>query len=147
MSMGGDPLTVDERATWLAVKRLGGDALAAVGRDIEAATGLSGADFGVLTRLIDLGGGSLPQASLLMSLGWEKSRLSHQLTRMDKRRLLKRIRDADRGAVVEMLPLGNERVGPARLIHAAAVRRHVLRHLSQDEARMIVTIARRLEGA
>ncbi|APH55098.1 Transcriptional regulator, MarR family [Granulibacter bethesdensis] len=143
--MSSGPLNSDEHATWLAVKRLSGHALAAVGRDIETATGLSGADFGILTRLDDLGSGSLSQAALLASLEWEKSRLSHQLTRMEARQLVKRTRADDRSVTVQLLPEGKQRVNMARPIHAEAVRKYILQHISDDEAGMLVTIVGRLE--
>lgn len=144
--MSSGPLNSEERATWLAVKRLSGHALAAVGRDIEAATGLSGADFGILTRLDDLGEGSLSQAALLTSLEWEKSRLSHQITRMEARQLVKRTRTENRSVTVQLLPEGRRRVNMARPIHAEAVRRYILQHINVGEARMLVTIVGRLEN-
>jgi len=143
--MSSGALNSDERATWLAVKRVSGHALAAVGRDIEMATGLSGADFGILTRLDDLGGGSLSQAALLTSLEWEKSRLSHQLTRMEVRQLVKRTRTDNRSLTVQLLPEGKERVNMAQPIHAEAVRKYILQHINDDEARMLMTIVERLE--
>ncbi|NVN03938.1 MULTISPECIES: MarR family winged helix-turn-helix transcriptional regulator [Asaia] len=144
--MSSDALTSNEHATWLAVKRLSGRALASVGRDIEAVTGLSGADFGILTRLEDLGHGRLSQAALLTSLEWEKSRLSHQLTRMEARRLVKRTRAADRSVTVQSLPEGKERAALARPIHAQAVRTYILQHISNEEAQMLVTIVGRLKN-
>jgi DNA-binding MarR family transcriptional regulator len=143
--MSSGSLTCDEQATWLAVERLSGHALAAVGRDIEAATGLSGADFGILTQLDDLGRGSLSQAALLASLEWEKSRLSHQLTRMEARQLVKRTRADGRGVTVQLSSEGKELVDRARPMHADAVRKYILRHIGDDEARMLVAIVERLE--
>lgn len=147
MTVNNGPLGDCERATWLAVKGLSGDALGAVSRDIEAATGLSGADFGILTRLDDLGGGRLSQAALQTSLGWEKSRLSHQLTRMEARMLVERRRASDRSVTIWMQPTGKERVDLARPVHAEAVRKHILQHISDEEARMLVTIVERLKRA
>ncbi len=57
-------------------KALERHAVAAVGRDIEAATGLFGADFGILTRISDLARDSLSQAALLTLLGWKRSPVS-----------------------------------------------------------------------
>ena len=145
--MSADVLSDDEQATWLAVKRLSGQALAAVSRDIEAATGLSGADFGILARLEDLGAGRLAQATLLASLEWEKSRLSHQLTRMEVRHLTERDRSDARSVMVRMLPFGRERIALARPVHALAVRRHILRHTTPDEARILTRIVQRLTTA
>ena len=61
-----------------------------IDRDLQDATGLTGSDFAVLSRLVDLGGGELRQKDLAASIGWDKSRLSHHLTRMEERALLAR---------------------------------------------------------
>lgn len=141
---GIDRLSADERATWEAVKRLSGAALSTVGGHIEAATGFSAADFAILTRLEDLGGGSLAQAALLMSLAWEKSRLSHQLTRMAARGLIERERSDGRGVLVHLSASGRDRIAAARPVHAEAVRTNVLRHIAPDEARALAAIVDRL---
>ena len=145
--MSHDRLTPDECAAWEAIKRLSGQALAAVGRDIEAATGLSGADFGILTRIADLGAGCLSQADLLASLQWEKSRLSHQLTRMEARRLVARERSGRRDVTIHLLACGREQAARARPIHAQSVRRHVLRHIDAEDARVLARIVDRLSRA
>lgn len=61
---------------WAAWKGASEAVRAAVGADITAATGLSDPDFGVLTRLTDLGDGTLRQSELAKSMGWHRSRLS-----------------------------------------------------------------------
>ena len=66
----------------------------------EHATDLSGPEFGVLSRLAAFGKGEMRQNEIATVMGWEKGRLSHQLTRMEKRKLIKR-RPADgRGTLV-----------------------------------------------
>lgn len=140
------PLTKRELQIWSAVKRLGDTVFSAVALELEADTGLSGADFGILSRLEDLGGGELTQAALLASLEWQKSRLSHQLTRMEARGLVKRERIPGQGAVVTILPPARERIARARPVHAVAVRKHVLRHLTPHEADVLLAITGRLSA-
>lgn len=131
-------------ALWHALKKLGDVALSRVGSEIEAATRLSGADFGILSRLEDLGGGKLDQRDLLASLGWHKSRLSHQLTRMEARGLLRRKRLASgRGVAVMIRPQGAQAIATARPIHAAAVRKHVLLRLAPEDEQVILRLADR----
>ncbi len=60
-------------------------------REVSEQTGLSEGDFGILDRLDLHGDGQLRQQDLAKSMNWDKSRLSHHLTRMEKRNLL--IRD------------------------------------------------------
>jgi DNA-binding MarR family transcriptional regulator len=142
------PLSTEELQVWHALKQLSETALARVGGDIEAASGLSGADFAILSRLEDLGGGMLLQNKLARLLGWNKARLSHQLTRMQARELLRRDRPSTgRGVEISILTLGRDAIATARPVHAASIRHHLLRHLKADEARTLVDVVRRLQGA
>ena len=94
-------------------------------REMHASGELSMPDFGVLVRLSEAEGEHLRVTELARALRWEKSRLSHQLTRMERRGLVTR-RSCDhdgRGAHAELTPAGRsalERVAPA---HAEEVRR------------------------
>ncbi|GGF54389.1 transcriptional regulator [Marmoricola endophyticus] len=119
------PLSADELALWHAFKHAAEHVRRRVGEEIAQATGLSDPDYGILTRLDD-GAGRLRQQELATSMGWHRSRLSHQLTRMETRGLVQR-RDADGGGVVVRLTdAGADAVALARPVHAAAVRRHLL---------------------
>jgi DNA-binding MarR family transcriptional regulator len=144
MSKGAKPLSEAEKELWHALKKLSEVGLAAVGSVIESATGLSGADFGILSRLEDLGGGVLPQQELQLSLGWDRSRLSHQLTRMESRGLLQR-QAAARRVTVKILRNGRDVIAAARPIHAAAIREHIFPHINAKEADLIVRLVRRIE--
>ena len=131
--MKSDRLNAKEAELWHAWKMAQNAVMARVGRDLLAKTGLSGADFGVLTRLLDLGDGQCRQQDLADSMDWDKSRLSHHLTRMEKRELVRR-RPADtRGVVVEILPAGGEAIAKALPVHARAVRRHLLGRIKRTD--------------
>lgn len=69
---------------------MGEDVLGRVGRDIAQSTGLTGPEFGVLSRLAALGKGEMRQQALARMMGWDRTRLSHQLTRMQERELIER---------------------------------------------------------
>ena len=51
-------------------------------RQLQASSGLSLADYSVLSVLSEAPGGRLRPYCLSATLGWEKSRLHHQLTRL-----------------------------------------------------------------
>jgi DNA-binding MarR family transcriptional regulator len=141
------PLSESERELWFAIKKLGEHALSQVGNEIERCTGLSGSDFGVLTRLEDLGGGALGQSELGKSLDWDKSRLSHHLSRMEKRDLVAReTAEGGRGVIIVITETGRREIAAARPIHADAVRRHLLQHISTRDAAVILKLARRLSA-
>jgi DNA-binding MarR family transcriptional regulator len=105
-----------------------------VAADIMAATGLSDPDFGVLTRVVELGGGRMRQNLLAESMGYHRSRLSHHLSRMEDRGLV--IREPVSGGVdVVATSSGAAAAAAARPAHAAAVRRHLLDPLADcDQA-------------
>ncbi|MEU3512790.1 MarR family winged helix-turn-helix transcriptional regulator [Streptomyces longwoodensis] len=118
------PLTSEERDFWYAWKRAQEAVRTRVIEDVTAATGLSGAEIGVLIR-IDDAGGALRQNALAASLGWDRTRLSHQVTRMETRGLLTRTK-VPGGVEVGMGPAGRAAIETARPIHASAVRQHLI---------------------
>ena len=72
---------------------------------------------------------------------WDKSRLSHQLTRMQQRGLIER-RYSDRTSVLVVLTkLGQEKLESARPIHAESVRRNLLSRLTPEQVDTIVRVS------
>lgn len=115
--------------------------MARVGRDIAEATGLSGPDFGVLSRLANIGKGEMRQQRLAEVMGWDKSRLSHQLTRMQNRKLIER-REAEKRVVLIVLTRhGREKLEAAWPVHAESVRRNLLDRLSAEQIATLVRIS------
>src|SRR6185437_620937 len=53
-------------------------------------SGLSGADYEILAVLSAPDGDRMPARDLCTALSWEKSRLSHQVRRMEKDKLIRR---------------------------------------------------------
>lgn len=133
-------LSPQELRIWHAFQIMGEEVLGRVGRDISEATGLSGSEFGVLSRLSGIGKGQMRQQELANVMGWEKSRLSHQLTRMEDRGLIKR--KSEEGAVLIVLTkFGKEKLGEALPVRAESVKRHFLSRLSQDQIDTIVRVS------
>lgn len=116
-----EPLSDMEVRLWHAWKAATETVRARVAEEISAATGLSDPDYGVLSRLVDIGDGELRQNELAASMGWHRSRLSHQLTRMEQRGLVTRS-NAGSGVLVTATSTGREQINAARPVHARAVR-------------------------
>ncbi|MDT8915161.1 MarR family transcriptional regulator [Amycolatopsis sp. PS_44_ISF1] len=112
-----------EMARWTAWKRANDAILAAVAREIQGAAGLSAADFAVLSRVVENGGGRLPQHDLGAMLDWKRARLSRQLSRMAGRGLLRREDGDGRRVLVVVTDDGRTALAAARPAHARAVRR------------------------
>jgi DNA-binding MarR family transcriptional regulator len=136
-------LSDDELALWHMWKRATESVRAEVAADIAAETGLSDPDFGVLSRVEELGGGRLRQARLADSIGFHRSRLSHHLTRMESRGLISR-EAVGNGVDVVITKAGSAALKRARPVHAAAVRRHLLEPLSASQTDALRTILERL---
>jgi DNA-binding MarR family transcriptional regulator len=118
-----EPLDDAETARWTAWKRANDTVLAAVAREIYDAAGLSAADFAVLSRVIEDGGGRLPQQDLGVMLDWKRARLSRQLSRMAERGLLRREEGHGRRVLIIETGEGRTALAAARPAHARAVRR------------------------
>ena len=109
-------------------------------------SGLSGADYEVLAVLSALDGDRMPARELCHTLGWEKSRLSHQLRRMQKDGLIGREPNpADaRSTVVCLLPMGRAAVEKAAPGHVADVRRNFIDLLTPAELDMLADLNERI---
>jgi DNA-binding MarR family transcriptional regulator len=134
-------LSPQELRVWHAFRLMGEDVLARVGRDITTGTGLSGPEFAVLSRLAALGNGEMRQQALAECMGWDKSRLSHQLTRMKERGLIDRRLAGGNAVLVVLTKLGQEKLNAARPVHAESVRRNLLSRLSAEQTATIVRVS------
>jgi DNA-binding MarR family transcriptional regulator len=134
-------LSPRELRVWHAFQFMFEDVLARVGRDISQATGLSGPEYGVLSRLAGIGKGEMRQLELARVMSWDKSRLSHQLTRMSERELIER-RNVDAKTIIVMITkLGWEKLDAARPVHADSVRRNLLSRLTQEQIDTMVRVS------
>jgi DNA-binding MarR family transcriptional regulator len=134
-----------ELRIWHAFVSMGEDVLERVGRDITQATGLSGPEFAVLSRLAAYGRGEMHQHELARVMGWEKSRLSHQLSRMQRRKLVKRQPADGRATLIVLTRTGHESLESALPIRAESVRRNLLSRLSSEQIETIIRISNLLD--
>src|SRR4051812_42062041 len=100
---------------------------------------ISKAEFSVLVTLWRAGGSELRVGELSESLDWDKSRVAHQLTRMEKRGFVKRTQyGADgRRAGIGLTAQGRRVAQSAILVHGNNIRRHVLDSLTPEQASVI----------
>lgn len=88
---------------------------------------LSAADFEVLVRLAESADRRMPIADVAAATQWEKSRLSHQLTRMAQRGLVERVDSDDRRYPdVQLTDKGHEAINRAvpehtEMVHALVI--------------------------
>ncbi|WNG87179.1 MarR family winged helix-turn-helix transcriptional regulator [Mycobacterium sp. ITM-2016-00317] len=84
--------------------------------------GLSDSDFEILVNLSEAPAGRLRSSELAEMTRWEKSRLSHHLSRMEKRGLIRRDASQGRYPDVVLTPAGRTAVEAAAPANAARVR-------------------------
>lgn len=128
-------LTDEQQRIWRNWLRLNRELQATLAREIAATSDLSMADFGVLVQLTDVPEGRARISELADNLGWERSRVSHQLKRMQSRGLVERFECAEdgRGSFVGVTDAGRRAIADAAPGHVASVRRLVVDHLSDAE--------------
>ena len=131
------PRWLDERQqhVWQGYLQLNQDLIAALEQQLARESGLSGADYRVLVPLSQAPGGVLRARDLGSEIDWDRSRLSHHLTRMEKRGLVIREECAEdaRGLMVRLTKAGRRAIEAAAPGHVEAVRRYFFDQLSEDE--------------
>jgi DNA-binding MarR family transcriptional regulator len=141
---------LDERQQrlWRAWVALSSQLPAALHRQLQADSGLSLQDFEVLVRLTETPGGRVRVTDLARCAGWERSRLSHHVTRMERRGLVQREECCEdgRGAFVTLTPAGRDAIERAAPGHARTVRRLVFDALPEEELRTVTSFAERVLG-
>lgn len=137
----------DEQRAWRAYLRMQGRLEARLNRQLQADSGLSLADYSVLVELTDSdtgeGGGGLRPFELQRRLDWEQSRLSHHLTRMQKRGLVDRDECGEdgRGALVVVTGTGRRALEVAAPAHVEAVRQWFFDGLTPAQVRLVDELA------
>lgn len=108
--------------------------------------GLSGADYELLVPLSEARDRRLRPRDLGEITGWDRSRLAHQLRRMEERGLIARERcptDA-RGILVVLTPAGMKLVREAAPGHVEWVRSNFIDQLTDDELDALTALSERV---
>lgn len=115
-------------------------------RELIADAGLSSSEFAVLVSLSETPTGALRARNLCRELGWDRTRLSHLVGRMERRGLVCRRACADdaRGSVVEITDDGRRVITDAAPAHAQAVRKYLVDLLGDDEMATITEVFERV---
>lgn len=141
--MNKQVLSTPQAAIWARYQQMRVRLAERLNRELTRETGLSEADFEILIALTETGGESMRALALRCGLGWEKSRLSHQLRRMEQRGLVAReecIEDS-RSLVIRVTDAGRALACEAKRIHEQAVQRYVGDVLSAEQLEALGTIS------
>lgn len=115
---------------------------------LQSESTLSPGDYAVMLALSEAHGRRIRSSELAAQIGWERSRLSHHLGRMERRGLIRREECASdsRGAEVMMSPEGAEAFSGATVPHLSAVRELFVDALTPEQLAAAGGIAKALRA-
>jgi DNA-binding MarR family transcriptional regulator len=115
-------------------------------RELQDRHGMAITDYEVLVQLSEREGCQMRMTQLAGRVAASKSRLSHQIARMEKAGLVRRVGCADdaRGVVAELTDKGMETLRTAAPTHVEGVREHFIDLLSEEEQAIIATVFERV---
>ncbi|WP_327262632.1 MarR family winged helix-turn-helix transcriptional regulator [Streptomyces sp. NBC_01232] len=135
-------LTESEQDAWYAWRRMFPLVNAEIARDLNQDSGLSEADYDVLSVLGSTDGHRMRISALAELMRWSRSRLSHQLTRMEQRGIVRReeVASDGRGAEVVLTTAGVTMITQAAPLHVESVRRHLIDILTPQQLHTLAEV-------
>jgi DNA-binding MarR family transcriptional regulator len=116
--------TAEQLRIWRAYIETAEQIRSALAARLQNESGLSPGDYAVLLALSEADGRRLRSSELADRIGWERSRLSHHLGRMERRDLIHREPSAtdNRGAEIHLTATGADAFRRSSIHHLHAVR-------------------------
>ncbi len=138
----------EERA-WRALQSMQMRLNARLAAELAEVSDLSHSDYKVLVALTDRPDGRVRLFELAAALGWEKSRVSHQIARMAERGLVAKDKCGDdrRGAFAVVTDLGRAAIEAAAPHHVETVRRLFVDPLTPAEIDALGSVAQKILDA
>jgi DNA-binding MarR family transcriptional regulator len=136
-----DPTEDDAWRAWLEMTE---EVRARVARDLQTECGMSEPDYAVLVHLSEHPDHRIRMSDLAAALRWSRSRLSHQVARMEARgQLVKEGCPTDaRGWYAALTPSGLNDIRLAAPLHVASARRNFLDALDRAQLGQLTAISR-----
>ncbi|MGB3443331.1 MAG: MarR family winged helix-turn-helix transcriptional regulator [Actinophytocola sp.] len=115
-------------------------------RELQDRHDMALADYEVLVRLSDQDGGRMRMAHLAGEVASSKSRLSHQIGRLETAGLVQRVECGDdaRGVFAEITEAGRTRLSETAPTHVAGVRAHLIDLLAASDHETLAEIFERV---
>jgi DNA-binding MarR family transcriptional regulator len=135
-------LSQAQARAWLGYRRMRALLDLQLTRDLARNSGLSEADYDVLSSVSEAAGHSMRLGDLAAHMLWSKSRLSHHVARMERRGLVARQDCASdgRGAVLTLTEAGWQAIRDAAPGHVESVRTHFLDLLTAEQVQALAGI-------
>jgi DNA-binding MarR family transcriptional regulator len=112
-------------------------------RELIDESGLSMADYTVLSNLVEAEGRAWRITGLADHMQWSQSRLSHQIRRMESRGLVRKenVTEDGRGTVAVLTREGRRAIAAAAPGHFRYVRRHMIDLLTDEQLKTLGDIS------
>jgi DNA-binding MarR family transcriptional regulator len=135
-------LDAREQRAWRAFLDVARELETELNRQLTRDAGLSGADYALLVPLSEASEGRLRPRDLGRQVDWDRSRLSHQIRRMQERGLVVREECCTdgRGAFVVLTERGRAAITSAAPDHVRSVRRFFFDVLQPGEIEALISI-------
>lgn len=142
-------LSKDEQETWLRVREFMWGYPSALDRQLGRDSALSTGEYSVLSTLSEAPDHQLRAGDAAADLGWERSRLSHLLRRMEAKGLIERVpsRCDRRGHDVHLTALGWSTIQEAAPAHVSFIRETLFDPLTPEEQQVLASALRRVAEA
>ncbi|WP_407690551.1 MarR family winged helix-turn-helix transcriptional regulator [Saccharopolyspora rhizosphaerae] len=117
-----------------------------LGRELQVTHGLSIADYEILVSLSEAPDGQLRMSELANGIAHSKSRMSHQIRRLEKAGLVRRQEcpEDGRGVLAVLTDDGMAKLREAAPAHVRGVREHMIDLLDPDEQKTLAAVFSRL---
>ena len=133
-------LSAQEQQLWLELREFAKGLPRAIDRQLLHDSDVSGVEYSILAAVSEAADTVVRSGDLAAKLGWERSRVSHLLRRMESRGLLHRCpASADgRGQDVSLTDAGWDKIRSAAPGHVTMVREVVLDPLTPEQQRHLL---------
>jgi DNA-binding MarR family transcriptional regulator len=134
-------LSESEKRVWKDFTLMQFQLFALLGRDLSD-TGLSFQDYIVLAELSERPNYQARLTDLGRQLGWEKSRISHQVTRMEQRALVEKVKCGTdlRSYLITLTKVGHDAIKAAAPQHVNTVRNYFIDRLTPEQLQVLGNI-------
>ena len=140
-------LSSSDRDLWRSFRHVAHRLNAAIESDLLSATKISAADHGILTRLAEKEAQGARQQELCDSMRWDRTRLSHHLTRMEGRGLVQRSKLEGGGIWVSITDEGERMRQSAAPIHDETVLKCFTSKLTKTQREQLTSILASLSAS
>lgn len=138
-----------EARAWRAFIRGSQRLVEVLNREMIEAHGLTMDDYRILVLLSESEPGALRMSELADGIVSSRSRLTHQVRRLEKQGVVRREEcpSDGRGVLAVLTASGRELLATAAPMHVAGVRRHLVDHLDRSEQELLAAVFTRIDAA